>query len=178
MWLLWMYQPYMQLCGLPVWSFGLVFALYNGWAALAARLSSKLVSKYGREKVLILMALLQIVPLFLMGIFVSPLSFLFVLGHQSVRGSLGPVINGWILQYTFKDKRATVLSMTGLCVRLFFALTSPVIGHLGGFYDLPTMILLQGVILVVLYFVMFVGFKRIPEKYFKVKEKLVNEDLI
>ena len=97
MWLLWLYQPYFTYSGLPLWTFGLVFALYNGWAALASAWTHRLEASLGPRWSLVALVVLQVVPLGLMATFVGPWSFLFVLGPQSTRAFSRPMLSQRIL---------------------------------------------------------------------------------
>lgn len=167
-WLLWAYQPYMALVGWPIWSFGLIFASYNLFAALSSRLADRMATRAGPTGVLVLLGALQALPPLLMGLVVSPASVFFVLGHQAVRGLGRPILNGRILAYTRADKRATVLSLVSMAGRLFFALTGPLVGVIGERGLVPAF-LAQGAALVVLGAGFAVAYVRIPEKYFVVK---------
>jgi MFS family permease len=168
-WLLWMYQPYMAHIGLPVWAFGAAFAIYNLFAALSSRLADRFERRLGPGATLVALALLQILPLPLMAGLMGSFSFLFVLGHQAVRGLSRPIISGRILRYTYDDKRATVLSIASLLSRLFFALTAPLIGLLNDHATMPRALLLQGVLLAVILAAMAVWYRRIDGRYFQVK---------
>ena len=68
---------------------------------------------------------MMVLPPVLMATFVGPMSFLFAAGHSIVRGTIRPILNYRILQYTYADKRATVLSLNTMGGRLFFAMTGP-----------------------------------------------------
>lgn len=127
-WLLWLYQPYMQHAGLPVWSFGVAFALFSLFAALCSNLSARYDARAGPRGALLGLAAMQVLPLLPMALFPGPASVLFVLGQQAVRGIQRPLVAGRVLAYTFADKRATVLSLASLGGRLFFAVTGPVVG--------------------------------------------------
>jgi hypothetical protein len=168
-WLLWATQPYFQFCGLPVWSFGLIFAFYNLLAAFASGNAAGLAEKIGRNRFLVLLALLSISSPLLMGFFPISLAFLFTFGQQAVRGAIRPVINAWILSYTFSDKRATVLSLSSLLSRFSFALTSPLIGYVATRSSPPDLLLFQGFVLLILFILMWLTFRRIDPKYFRIK---------
>ncbi|RMH68727.1 MAG: MFS transporter [Gemmatimonadetes bacterium] len=169
-WLLWLYQPYMELSHLPVWGFGAAFAIFNLYAAGASHVAHHVETRLGRNGVIMLFIILQVSPLILMGLVITPLSFLFILGHQTVRGMSRPIISDWILRYTYADKRATILSISSMGSRLFFALTSPLIGWIAAKTTLPVTLYFQAVFLVVLFGVLVTIYQRIPEKYFHVKD--------
>ncbi|MCB9684403.1 MAG: MFS transporter [Alphaproteobacteria bacterium] len=168
-WLLWMVQPYMTENGVPLWSFGLVFGLYNLVAALFSALAHRLASTLGDRATLLLLWVLQAAPLLLMALFPSPAAFLFVLGQQAARGWGRPVITGWVLQHTWEDKRSTVLSVGSLGGRLFFATTAPVVGWALDAWSLSGALLLQVAALILAGGLLAIESARIPEKYLRVK---------
>jgi len=168
-WLLWMYQPYMSFSGLPVWAFGIAFAVFNLSAAFSSRMSHDFRERLGLRGALSVIAGLQVMPPLLMAAFIHPASFLFVLGHQAVRGLGRPLISAEILRHTYADKRATVLSIASLCGRLFFALTAPLIGLVTERADIPTSLTVQSGVLIVIVGWLAWRYRAIPAKYFTVK---------
>lgn len=171
-WLLWLYQPYMKLSGLPVWGFGIAFALFNFFAATISKFSHRITAESSTGKVYALLGFLQILPLFLMSLIVTPASFLFILGQQAVRGISRPAMTNEILKYTYADKRATVLSFGSLGNRLFFAITSPLIGFIANERIVFNIVVQMGFLLI-LFLGLFISYKRIPEKYFQVKDDVL-----
>lgn len=168
-WLLWLYQPWMEHVGLPLWAFGLAFALFNVWAAGSGALADRLQRTLGQRGALVALAALQVAPLVLMPMWAVPASVLWILGHQTVRGAARPILTERILAHTWEDKRATVLSLSSLAGRLFYALTAPLLGVAVGALALSDALRLQGVVLVVLLGVLAIARVRIPAKYDRVK---------
>ncbi|MFC1611489.1 MFS transporter, partial [Myxococcota bacterium] len=173
-WLLWLYQPYMQFIGLPIYAFGLAFAFFNLFAALMSRWSQRFVELFARTGALIALMVLQIAPLLLMALVIMPFGFLFILGHQAVRAISRPVVSDRILRYTYADKRATVLSLGSLAGRLFFALTAPLIGLITKTNPMPSALLFQGALLGVILLALLFAYRRIPPKYFRVKKSVLD----
>lgn len=173
-WLLWLYQPYMELVGLPVWAFGVAFAGFSLFAAMISHFAHKIEKYLGQMKTILLIILLMLLPLPLMAFFLGPLSVLWILSHQAARAMHHPITKGWILRYTFADKRATVLSMGALGARLFFAVTSPLIGLVTREASLTSSLLFQWMVLAVLYGALLISFRRIPDKYFTVKDTVLQ----
>ena len=103
-WLLWMYQPYMLLSGLPIWAFGVAFTFFNLFAAGASGYAHSVDERFGRSGTIRLLIVLQILPLLLMSQFIAIWSFLFILGHQAVRALALPIFSERILRYTYADK--------------------------------------------------------------------------
>lgn len=168
-WLLWSYQPYMELTGLPVWWVGVMFAIYQLGAALFSRFAPVFVTRFGEATTLAGLAALQAGTPLLMAFVAGPAASLLVLGHQAVRGLFRPILTPRILAYTFADKRATVLSLASLAGRLAFAVTSPLVGWVGGAYDLRTALLVQGLALVAAFTVLGWQFAAVPAKYRSIK---------
>ncbi|MBT3222583.1 MAG: MFS transporter, partial [Proteobacteria bacterium] len=148
-WLLWLYQPYMEFVGLPIWFFGVAFAIFNLFAAFMSRFAHVFDKKLGQTGAIAGLMLLQTAPLALLALIIGPASFVFILGQQAVRGLSRPIISNRILQYTYADKRATVLSISALSARLFFGLTAPIIGLAAHYFTMEQSLLFQLAILVV-----------------------------
>ncbi len=173
-WLLWIYQPYLQHIGLPIYAFGLAFAMFNLFAALSSRKAQAVDDRLGLVGTLVALGALQVVPPALMALVVTPVSFLFILGHQAVRGISTPVIRDRILRYTFADKRATVLSLGSLTGRLFFAVTAPLIGWVTRTHTMSQTLLFQAALILAALALLVVSYRRIPDKYFHVKESVLK----
>lgn len=168
-WLLWMYQPYMKWTGLPVWAFGISFAIFNLSAAYMSSISHNFEKKFSNVQIAFILSILQVIPLILMSFVITPLSFLFVLGPQAVRGLSRPIFNSWLLKYTYADKRATILSINSLGGRLFFAFTSPLLGYIASKNNYPLNLMCQAIFLIILLSCLMIVYTKIPKKYFKIK---------
>ncbi len=175
-WLLWLYQPYMSFTGLPLWAFGGVFAVYNLWAAASSAVAGRVASRLGERGTLLWVAALQLLPLPLMATFVGPASCLLVLGHQTVRGVARPFIAQRVLEHTWSDRRATVLSLGALGGRLLFAVTAVGIGWAADTLTLPGALWVQAVVLTVLLLALAVEWPRIDDKYRRVKDPAAQVD--
>lgn len=168
-WLLWLYQPYMEQTGFPVWGFGVAFALFNFFAAAASRVAHRALDRLGSGRMLALLTALDVLPMLGMALVHHPLGWLFVFGHQAIRGFSRPLFSNWILRYTFEDKRATVLSLASFAQHLVFAATAPLIGWIGVRATLSGTLLFQGALAALLLALLLGFYRRIPEKYFKPK---------
>jgi MFS family permease len=117
----WLYQPYFGLCGIPLVYFGVGkrLSVLTLPTALAA---SALLSAF----------------------IVTPLSFMFILLAQFVRGFSAPVLNDYLNRLVWSDKRATVMSIRNLFGRFIFSITSPAIGALVVIYDVQTALIATG----------------------------------
>ena len=75
-----------------------------------------------------------------------------------------------IMRYTYANKRATVLSVSTLAGRLFFALTAPAMGFIAHRATMTVSLLCQGAVLTLLFGLLLGIYWRIPSKYFQVKQ--------
>jgi MFS family permease len=145
----WLYQPYFELCGIPLYYFGLIFALFNVFAATSGKAAFAVERLLGKRVALISLPVLLGASLFAMAAFVTPFGFLFVLFAQFVRGFSHPVISDYINRHTWSDKRATVMSIKNLVSRLVFVAAAPAVGVAVDHGDVRLGLLLAGVATVV-----------------------------
>ena len=174
-WMLWLYQPYMQHVGLPVWAFGLAFAGFNLFAAGVSSRAHAVERRMGQRGTLVFIAALEILPPVLMALVSVPAGVLLILGHQAARALTRPILSERILRYTFADKRSTVLSVASLGGRLFFAVSAPFIGHVAKDATLPGALAAQGFALALLLVAVGAGYRHIRPKYFVVKDSVLAE---
>jgi MFS family permease len=131
----WLYQPYFVLCGIPLHYFGLIFALFNVFAAFSSKIAFVVERLIGKRLSLILLPALLGLSMFAMAAFVTPFGFLFVLFAQFVRGFSEPIIGDYINRHTWSDKRATVISIKNLVTRIIFVAAAPAAGAASDYAD-------------------------------------------
>lgn len=126
--MVWFIQPYLQLAGLPIALFGVVWAALQfavGFFSLSAHRIEKLV---GKQLLVSLLVLLSVAGYILLGTFISLWAIVFIVLFYFVRGVGGPIFNGYINALVSSDKRATVLSVRQMGVRLVFSCVGPFLG--------------------------------------------------
>jgi MFS family permease len=144
----WLYQPYFALCGIPLVYFGVIFGLFNLFAAASSKFAEPVERWVGRRlSVLALPSALGASAL-LSAFIVTPLSFLFILPAQFVRGFSAPILNDYLNRLVWSDKRATVMSIRNLFGRFMFSVTSPAIGVLADIYDVQTALIATGAVVI------------------------------
>ncbi len=124
----WLYQPYFKACGISLPYFGLIFALFNVFAAFSGKAAFAIERAVGKRWALVSLPVLLAGALGAMAAFITPFGFLFVLFAQFVRGFSHPVLQDYINRHTWSDKRATVMSIKNLASRLVFIATAPFVG--------------------------------------------------
>lgn len=148
---LWAYQPYMELAGLPVLYFGAAFAFFNLAAALASRCVGLIQHFVRPDALLAALPLLMIAATFLMAGVLAPWSFVFILGLQITRGLRVPIVHAKVLERVPGDQQATVLSIASLASRVIFFVLSPVFGWLAENRGLPPALFISGLIAVLVF---------------------------
>jgi len=124
---LWLYQPYMEMTGLPIVYFGIAVASFNFVAAIASRYADAF-SKFFGDKILLAMPLTMLIVLTLMSNVMFGMSFVFIWGLQIIRGIRGPILFRDFLEKVAPGERATVISVVSLVSRLVFVMISPLVG--------------------------------------------------
>ena len=125
----WLIQPYMRDNGVPLSSFGPVWAGANLIVAIFAVFSHRVRSFLGDRWMILLVVSLVWGGYLGLGLATGVWGFLFYYLLTAMRGMKGPfmlhVAQGEIPSAT----RAGMLSLQSLCFRLLFALTAPLVGH-------------------------------------------------
>ncbi len=140
----WLYQPYFELCGIPLVYFGVIFGLFNLFAAASSKFAAPLERLIGRCLSVFALPSALGASALLSAFIVTPFSFLFILPAQFVRGFSAPVLNDYLNRLVWSDKRATVMSIRNLFSRFLFSVTSPAIGALVDIYDVQTALIATG----------------------------------
>lgn len=133
---MWLYQPYFKLSGLDIAYFGLVFASFQGIAAVSSKYAHQLEKKLGQKYSLIMLIFLVSGGYFLMSNFIFLFSFSFSFLHQFVRGFKKVIIDDYLNKLTTSGMRATVLSVESFVGRLLYAAIIPIIGWIADIYSL------------------------------------------
>jgi hypothetical protein len=124
----WLIQPYMRDAGVPLASFGPVWAGANLIVALFAVLSHRLRAFMGDRGMILLLVLLVWGGYLGLGLAAGVWGFLFYYLLTAMRGMRGPFLRHVAQAEIPSATRAGMLSLQSLCFRLFFALTGPLIG--------------------------------------------------
>ena len=141
----WLIQPYMRACGVPLASFGPVWAVANLIVAVCAVYSHRIRSFLSERGMLLLIVALVWGGYLGLGLATGVWGFLYYYLLTAMRGMRGPfllhVAQGEIPSAT----RAGMLSLQSLCFRLMFALTAPFIGRYADTHGVGSSFRLLGV---------------------------------
>lgn len=146
----WFAQKFFEYSNIDKIWFGLLWASLNLTVAFASFFAYKVEAYLKPRGTIILISLA--IPLGYIFLSISGLVwglgvlFMFYL----VRGYATPVLKDYINRITGSEVRATVLSVRNFIIRICFSAAGPLIGWANDAYDLPTALLLGGIIFTVL----------------------------
>ncbi len=126
----WLIQPYMQDCGVPVSWFGPIWAGANLSVAIFALISHRFHLKFGDGRMVILFAVFIVAGYLGLGMTSSIWGFLFYYLLTCMRGLRGPMLLNHVQRLIPSANRAGILSLQSFCFRLVFVCTGPLIGML------------------------------------------------
>ncbi|MDY0190533.1 MAG: MFS transporter [Desulfuromonas sp.] len=127
---IWLIQPYMQSCGVPLTWFGPIWAVANLSVALFALISHRSHLQLGDRGMIILFILVSVAAYLGLGLTSGLWGFLFYYLLTCMRGLRGPVLLNHAQQEIPSANRAGILSLQSLCFRISFVCTGPLIGML------------------------------------------------
>lgn len=148
--MVWFIQPYMLAVGVPVEAFGAVWTALNftvGWFSFTAH---KIESVLGEKRMIILLAITVFAAYLFLGFAMSIWFVPFMLLFYFVRGANNPIFNSYINRLVTNDRRATVLSVRQLIVRVLFSIVGPFVGWISDTFSLGTALLITGSIFAVM----------------------------
>jgi hypothetical protein len=146
----WFAQKFFEHNGIDKVWFGLLWAALNLTVAFASFFAYRLESLLRPRGTIILISLaipLGYLALSVSGL-VSGLIILFI--FYLVRGYATPVLKDYINRVTGSEVRATVLSVRNFIIRINFSVAGPLLGWANDMYDLPTALMLGGIIFLIL----------------------------
>jgi MFS family permease len=147
--MVWFIQPYMKLVGLPIAWFGVAWAALQFSVGFFSFSAHSIEKRIGRKKILSFLILLSVSGYILVAVFESVWAIGFLLIFYVVRGVGQPTFYGYINSLITSDRRATVLSVGNLAVRLIFSCVGPVIGWIADSYSLSAGFLVAAIIFLV-----------------------------
>jgi hypothetical protein len=152
--MVWTHQKYWQDSGVPLASFGVLFASYNLIFGFAGRSASFTGARCGRGPVLTAVGVLPIIAYFVMASFFGWVGIVFgLLGH--IGRGLGSVLFLNALNERISSTfRATVISMTQLGTRASFAILGPLVGYGIDAWGLPVVLSALGILFSIVFAVL------------------------
>ncbi len=137
-------QPYMQMAGIDLKLFGVIYFVWLMVAAVSSNYSDRLEKRLGRMVYFFMLPVLAGLPFLYWGWRQSLFGAAVALTHQFVWGSLRPQMMGLINVEVAASVRATVLSMAGLGSSLVYILAASLLGGVADHQGLPVAMLYLG----------------------------------
>jgi MFS family permease len=134
----WLVQPFMQQCGVPVAWFGPVWAGANLTVAFCAYHSHKVMAVLGLRRMCLLFLVLIVAGYAGLGLTSMVGSFLFYFLLTSMRGLQGPILRSFLQQHSTRSMRASILSLHNLLFRLGYVVSGPLVGWVSDTRGLQT----------------------------------------
>lgn len=128
--MVWLVQPYMQECRVPLAWFGPAWAGANLVVALAASQSHRAERVFGLAGMQVFLFAMIIIAYLGLGATSAVGGFLFYYLLTAMRGLQGPLMRSHLQILSHRGNRASILSLHSLVFRLGFVLTGPLVGLL------------------------------------------------
>lgn len=156
----WCMQPLFAEWGVPVWTYGVLWAMMQTTTALFATIADRLEKALGIRTVFVAMATLPVLGYFILATSVSVWAFPVFVCFSFARAMNMPVSRDMVNGTVGSDVRATMLSVQTLVARLVFAVLGPIVGYICDGYSLGTGLAVAGVLYLFMNAVALSGFLR------------------
>jgi len=131
----WFAQPFFKSINIPLAYFGILWAVLNFSAGITSFNAYQL-DKKNKYKILFYLALAMPTLFLFLGFNASVFGLIFILLIYLLRGIVTPILRNAINENTTSNKRATVLSIRSLIIRISFAISAPILGYIADNYTL------------------------------------------
>jgi len=132
----WFAQPFFKSINIPLAYFGILWSVLNFSAGLTSFNAHLLDKKDNNYKILFYLALSMLTSFIFLGYNASVFGLIFILFIYFLRGLVTPILRNEINENTTSNKRATVLSIRSLIIRISFAISAPILGYIADNYSL------------------------------------------
>jgi len=132
----WFAQPFFKSINIPLAYFGILWAVLNFSAGITSFNAHQLDKKDNNYKMLFYLALAMSTSFIFLGYNTSVFGIIFILFIYLLRGIVTPILRNAINKNTTSNKRATVLSVRSLIIRISFAISAPILGYIADNHSL------------------------------------------
>lgn len=143
----WLIQPLMQECQVPLTWFGPVWAIANLMVAGFALVGHRFHFRLGEGGMIVLYLVLLLTGYLGLGLTHTLWTFAFYFLLTAMRGLQGPLLRHHLQRDSVRDNRASILSLKSLGFRLLFVLTGPPVGWLADRVGLSLALVIVGLVL-------------------------------
>ena len=132
----WFAQPFFKSINIPLAFFGIIWAVLNFSAGITSFNAYQFDEKYNKYKMLFYISLSMTISFIFLGYNTSFFGIIFILLIYLLMGLVTPILRNVINENTTSNKRATVLSIRSLIIRISFAISAPILGYIADNYSL------------------------------------------
>jgi MFS family permease len=141
----WLAQPLLEKMGIEKANFGYSWAILNLLVMFGSIMAIKISRKLHYRATLLLIAIPLSLGFILIGIKITFWTIIPLVIFYFVRGTAHPILKMYINKLTTSEKRATVLSLRSLIIRILFLIMGPILGIVTEKISLELGILLCGI---------------------------------
>lgn len=140
----WFSQPVFDFVGLNKNYFGYAAVILNVLVALGSMFAARINSWFKRSGIFYILGFTLSSGFIIVGLFNTYLVFIPLILFYLIRGTAHPILKNYINEITTSDKRATVLSLRSLIIRILFSGIAPILGVISDKIKLQTALMVCG----------------------------------
>lgn len=156
----WFIQPIWKEIGVPLEFFGVLWAALQftagGFSIIAHRISKKVKLSWILPAIVLVNTGTYVIMGMFEGIWVSAFFFVFYV----IRGIKNPIVNDAINKRIPSHRRATILSVQSLCMRLSFSVIGPFLGWIADVWSFSEAFFMAAIIFTILGGITLIGLKK------------------
>ena len=144
----WFVQPFLIEIHFYLGYYGILWAILNFSAGITSYNAYKIYEKMKSYNLLIFISLIMSISFIMLGLNITYLGLVFIFIIYFIRGIVTPILRNEININIESNKRATVLSIRSLFIRLTFAILAPILAYISEInFSLTITFILMGLII-------------------------------
>ena len=144
----WFVQPFLIEIHFYLGYYGILWAILNFSAGITSYNAYKIYEKMKSYNLLIFISLIMSISFIMLGLNITYLGLVFIFLIYFIRGIVTPILRNEININIESNKRATVLSIRSLFIRLTFAILAPILAYISEInFSLTITFILMGLII-------------------------------
>ena len=149
----WFVQPFLIEIHFYLGYYGILWAILNFSAGITSYNAYKIYEKMKSYNLLIFISLVMSISFIMLGLNITYVGLVFIFLIYFIRGIVTPILRNEININIESNKRATVLSIRSLFIRLTFAILAPILAYISEInFSLTITFILMGLIIGVISF--------------------------
>jgi MFS family permease len=141
----WFSQPIFFEIGLAKNNYGYAWVILNAIVAIGSIAALRIGHFFGKNGIFVFLSIAMSLGLIIIALNLSYLVFVPLALFYFIRGSAHPILKNFINNHTSSDKRATVLSLRSLLIRIMYSAIGPFLGVISDKISIKLALMLCGV---------------------------------